>query len=68
MPFVLDVLMSNISSDIQNSNSAVVESLRKSVESFICRIQARDKQLESLESDIRNLNVELDKKDDKFEF
>lgn len=42
----------------------MVESLRKSVESFICRIQARDKQLESLESDIRNLNVELDKKDD----
>lgn len=57
------MLKCNIS-EIQNSNSDVVESLRKSGESFICMIQARDKQLESLESDIRKLNVELDKKDD----
>jgi hypothetical protein len=42
----------------------VVESLRKSGESFFCMIQARDKPLESLESDIRKLKVELDKKDD----
>ena len=60
---VIKVLKSNIS-EFQNLNSAVVESLRKSGEIFICRQQARDKQIESLESDIRKLKVELDKKDD----
>ena len=42
---VIKVLKYNIS-EIQSSNSAVVESLRKYGESFIGRIQAKDKQIE----------------------
>jgi hypothetical protein len=42
---VIKVLKYNIS-EIQSSNSSVVESLCKYGESFICRIQAKDKQIE----------------------
>ncbi|CAG2216894.1 unnamed protein product [Mytilus edulis] len=50
--------------DIENSSSIVVESLRKSNESMVSRIQARDQQIEALEADVRKHKTDLDKKDE----